>query len=241
MEIFLHWKVIPFDSNGGVPIFDADFQPTSKEKIYKELRRSIITGRCHPGEKLNVNELAATYGSSITPVRDALQMLGQEGLVTIKPYSGYFVAAVTLKELRDMLELRSILELAAVERAVVRITAEQITELEHVHAGYCGDDDESYDRYTDENRRFHCQISEASGNQELAKALGHLHDRLARFMVLRRAGDTQEGTHLRLIKALRSRDSNSARQAMLEELTESHEAIVERVVQEDGALWQISS
>jgi DNA-binding GntR family transcriptional regulator len=166
-------------------------------------------------------------------------MLGQEDLVTIKPRSGYFVTHVTLKQLRDLLELRKILETAAIERAAVHITDEQLEQLQHLHVGYTGDDDESYDRYTDENRQFHYLIAQASGNQELADMLGHLHDRMARFMVLCRVGKTLETRHARLIEALRTRDVEVARQAMLDEVNETRETILEHVIQEDGAFWRL--
>ena len=144
----------------------------SRSRIYRELRRAIIMGHMPPGQRLNVEELATQYNTSATPLRDALQMLHQEGLITIKPRSGYFIAATTLKSLRERFELRQILEVAAIERAVVRITDAQIEQLANVHAGYTGDDDESYDRYTDENRNFHHLLGEASGNSELADLLG---------------------------------------------------------------------
>ncbi len=212
---------------------------TSKIKAYTQLRRSIIMGRRKPGERLLLDELAKSYNTSITPLRDALQMLAQEGLVTIKPRSGYFIRRTTLKELRELLELREILELAAVERAAVRITDECLDQLEHVHAGYTGDDDESYDRYTDENRRFHYLVAEASGNQELAETLGRLHDRLARFMVLRGAGKTQESTHAHIVEALRARDKAAAHQAMLDEIDQTRDAVLDRVIREDGASWHV--
>ena len=198
-------------------------------------------GHHNPGERLDLGALAQSYGTSRTPVRDALQMISQEGLVTIKPRSGYFVTHVTLKQLRDMLELREIVELASVERAVVRITEEQLEQLEHLHTGYTGEDDESYDRYMDENRRFHCLIAEASGNQELAEIVGHLHDRLVRFMVLPRAGETLEPRHTRLIEALRTRDVAVARQAMLDEINETREDILEGVIQDEGASWRLGA
>jgi GntR family transcriptional regulator, rspAB operon transcriptional repressor len=216
-------------------------EDTSKSRVYKQLRRSIITGRCRPDERLNLNELARAYNTSISPLRDALHMLAQEGLVTIKPRSGYFISRTTLKELRDLFELREILELAAVDRATPRITEDYLEKLEHVHAGYTGDDDESYDRYTDENRRFHVLIAEASGNYELAEALGHLHDRLARFMVLRGAGEVQPSIHGRLIEALRKHDAQAAHQAMVAETTATHRAILDRVIQEDGASWHLGA
>jgi GntR family transcriptional regulator, rspAB operon transcriptional repressor len=220
-------------------MLQSDAGETSKDRIYKELRRSIIMGHVRPGERLEIQQLTSYYKSSVTPVRDALQMLAQEGLVTIKPRSGYFVAHVTLKQLRDLLELRELLELAAVERAAQCISEEQLVELEHVHAGYTGDDDLSYDRYTDENRRFHFVVAEASGNSELAAMLGHLHDRLARFMVMRHAGQTQPITHGRIIDALRAHDIATARQAMLAEIQESRSAILDRVMREEGAYWGI--
>lgn len=212
---------------------------TSKTRIYKELRRSIIMGRRVAGERLSLKELAETYQTSITPLRDALQMLSQEGLVTIKPRSGYFITNITLKELRELLEVREILELAAIERAAPRLSHDTLAQLEHVHAGYTGDDDESYDRYTDENRRFHYLIALASGNRELAEMLGRLHDRLARFMVMRGAGKTQEFTHARIIQALAARDASAARQAMLDEINETRQSILDRAIHERGADWAL--
>jgi DNA-binding GntR family transcriptional regulator len=214
---------------------------TSKNLIYRELRRSISAGHLTPGERLDLAALSESYGTSVTPVRDALQMLSQEGLVTIKPRSGYFVTHVTLKQLRDMLELREILEVASIERAAVRITDEQLGQLEHVHAGYAGEDDESYERYMDENKRFHCLIAEASDNHELVEMLGRLHDRLIRFMVLCRVGETLERRHALLIKALRTHEVATARQSMLDEINETRETILERLIQEEGAFWRLGN
>lgn len=212
---------------------------TSKSVIYKQLRRAIIMGHLKPGLKLDVDELARKYGTSVTPVRDALQMLGQEGLVTIKSRAGYFVTHTTLKELRDLLDLREVLEVAAVERAIDRITEEQLQQLEHVHAPYTGDDDESYDRYTDENRRFHYLLAKASGNDQLAETLGRLHDRLARFMVLRHAGRIQPESHARIVAALRSRDKQRAVELTRQELNATRDAILDRVMQEEAANWRL--
>jgi GntR family transcriptional regulator, rspAB operon transcriptional repressor len=212
---------------------------TRKFQIYSELHRSIIMGRCTQGEKLDVRQIARHYGTSITPVREALHMLSQEGLVTIKPHSGYLVTRLTLRQLRDLLDLREILELAAVERAATRITEEQLAALEGVSDGYTGDDDTSYARYTAENRRFHYLLAQAAGNDELAEMVGRIHDRLARFMVIRRAGETMQYTHARIIDTLRAHDRSAARQAMLDELVETREIVLERVIQEEGDGWHL--
>ena len=214
---------------------------TSKRRIYQEIRRAIIMGDSQPGSRLDLEVLAKSHGTSVTPVRDALQMLSQEGLVSIKPRSGYFVTHITLKQLRDLLDLREILEVASIERAAGRITEEQLRELEKVHAGYTGNDDKSYERYMEENRRFHCLIAQASGNRELTDTLGRLHDRLVRFMVLSHMGETLETRHTKLIRALRTRDALAARQAMLDEINETREAILERVIEEEGAYWRLGA
>lgn len=212
---------------------------TSKTRIYREVRRQIIMGHLKPGERLDVEELAERYQTSVTPVRDALQMLSQEGLVKIKPRSGYFVARITLKQLRDMLQLRKILEVSAIEMAALRVTADQITALRNVHAGYTGDDDESYDRYTDENRRFHYLIGLASGNLELAEMIGHLHDRLARFMVLRHGGFSQTLTHAKIVAALEDGDIGAVKAALLEDIDASEGAIMDQVLDEIAPTWHV--
>lgn len=212
---------------------------TSKSLIYKKLRRSIIMGHREPGERLNVEEIADEYNTSVTPVRDALQMLSHEDLVDIKPRSGYFVKSITLKQLRDLLDVRRVLELTAIERAALRATEEQIEEMCHVHAGYTGDDDESYDRYTDENRHFHYLLAKAGGNNELAELVGSLHDRLARFMVMRRAGKTMEITHEKIIEALKAQDVEAARQTLLDDIDRAHEAILDSIMEDDAKSWHL--
>lgn len=213
----------------------------AKHRIYKEVRRAIIVGHMEPGERLNMLDLAQKYQTSVTPVRDALQMLNQEGLVEIKPRSGYFVTRLTLKELRDLLDLREILELASVERAAGTITEEQLRMLESVHGGYTGDDDESYDRYTDENRRFHCLIAAATGNEKLVETLGHLHDRLARFMVIRHAGLDMVESHRRIVAALRAGDAAGARESMQAELIDTRQNVLDFVIRKEGATWHLDS
>lgn len=232
---------LTISSGKGTVVAEVSAVKTSKQRIYKAIRRSIIMGHRKPGDRLNMSSLAETHGTSITPVRDALQMLSQDGLVTIKPRSGYFVTRISLKELRDLLELREILEIAAVERAAPRITSEQLDALASVHAGYTGDDDESYDRYTDENRCFHTLIAEATGNRALTDALGRLHDQLARFMVMRHAGQTMEGPHRAIIEALRTQDVDAARRAMLDEIDETREQILDRVIRDEGAGWHLDA
>lgn len=213
---------------------------TLKQQIYSEIRQSIIMGHRQPGARISIQQLRAQYGTSVTPIREALQMLNQEGLVTIKPHSGYLVTQLTLKQLRDLLDLREILELAAVERAAETVTDVELCELQQSLGDYSGDDDEAYTRYTEENRRFHYLIARATRNRELAEALGHVHDRLARFMVLRRAGAIMKASHERILDALSAHDPQAAKQEMAYELSDAHKVIMDRVIQEQGHTWPLN-
>jgi DNA-binding GntR family transcriptional regulator len=189
-----------------------------------------------------MHAIAEDFGVSVTPVREALQMLDQEGLVITKPRSGFFVTHLTLKQLMDWLDLRGILEVGAVERAASLITDEQLEELEQVHADYSGDDEESLERYINENRRLHCLIAEASGNHQLVEMLGHVHERLARFMVWSHGGQSMlHYRHEHLIEALRTHDPATARQAILDELKEMREVTLERVIREESAFWHLGT
>jgi DNA-binding GntR family transcriptional regulator len=220
-------------------MFPAKQDQTSKNAIYIALRRSIIMGHRKPGERFEVEAIARQYNTSVTPVRDVLQMLGHEGLVDIKQRSGYFVTHTTLKQLRDLFDLRRVLEIAAIEWAAVRVQDDQIAELTKVHAGYTGDDDEAYDRYTDENRYFHYLLARASGNNELAETVSRLHDRLARFMVLRHAGKTMELSHRKIVDALKAHDVETARRALLDDIDDTYDLIMDKVIQEESETWSV--
>jgi len=220
-------------------MFPAKQNQTPKNTIYVALRRSIIMGHCKPGERFEVEAIARQYNISVTPVRDILQMLSHEGLVDIKSRSGYFVTHTTLKQLHDLLDLRRVLEIAAIEWAASLIKDDQIAELTKVHAGYTGDDDEAYDRYTDENRQFHYLLARSSGNNELAETVGRLHDRLARFMVLRHAGKTMEISHKKIVDALEAHEVDAARQALLDDIGGTYDLIMDKVIQEESETWSV--
>ncbi len=213
----------------------------NKHVIYQKIRTDIITGKKKPGERLSIDQLKDVFGTSVTPVRDALQMLSQEDLVTIKPRSGYYITLVSLKELNDMLDLREILELAAVERAAEKITDEQIHLLEKAHAGFTNDDDETYYRYTEENKNFHCLVAKASGNQELARLVSRLHDRMGRYMMIVRPGKYMVEMHGRLIKRLKAHDAAGAKKTLQKELISGKKIVMDRIMQEEADSWHIGT
>src|SRR5512135_1314271 len=93
------------------------------------LRNEILSGRVKPGSILNERELAKQLGVSKTPVRESLTVLDHEGLVRTLPRKGYLVSGYTVQDVHNFFDLRMILESAAVELAVSRITDEELEAL----------------------------------------------------------------------------------------------------------------
>jgi DNA-binding GntR family transcriptional regulator len=146
---------------------------------------------------------------------------------------------MTLKQLRDLLDVRRILENSCVERAALRITEEQIRELRTVQATNGVENLDSYDRYLEENRRFHYLIARASGNRELAELVGQIHDKLARFMLIPHFENTQVVTYKNVIDALEMHDVEAARRTLLEDIDRTHDAILDSVIDDEDRSWHI--
>lgn len=92
--------------------------PGSSTEILDEIRRAILHGGVPPGSLLPVGEVAAVFGVSPIPIREALKTLQGEGLVQHAPRGGYAVAQLTAQELRELYIVRESLELAALAAAV---------------------------------------------------------------------------------------------------------------------------
>ncbi len=95
-----------------------------REVVFKTLRQAIIRGEFQPGERLMEETIAKNLGVSRTPVREAIRMLELEGLVVMIPRRGAEVARITVKDLKDALEVRMALEALSVKLACERIDDE---------------------------------------------------------------------------------------------------------------------
>ena len=86
-------------------------------QIENELREEILAGRLSPGQRISIDTLAAQWGTSSTPVRDAVKRLADLGFLRIAPRSGVFVAELDARKLEEIFELRIALECMAVTKA----------------------------------------------------------------------------------------------------------------------------
>ena len=98
-----------------------------RDVVFNTLRQAILTGEMEPGERLMEIQLANKLGVSRTPIREAIRKLELEGLVIMIPSAE--VAHITVKDMRDVLEVRSALEELAATLACKNVTAEHIEEL----------------------------------------------------------------------------------------------------------------
>ena len=100
-----------------------------RDVVFNTLRQAILTGEMEPGERLMEIQLANKLGVSRTPIREAIRKLELEGLVIMIPRKGAEVAHITVKDMRDVLEVRSALEELATTLACKNVTPEHIEEL----------------------------------------------------------------------------------------------------------------
>src|SRR6516165_10817411 len=98
---------------------------TLSTQVHAVLRSDIIAGRLAPRAMLSEQEIAAGFGISRTPVREAMIKLAEEGLVEIFPQYGSFVAPIKLRDVFDSQFVREALECAAVDKAIDRLDAPQ--------------------------------------------------------------------------------------------------------------------
>jgi DNA-binding GntR family transcriptional regulator len=141
-----------------------------KEEIFETLHKQVIAGKYSPGEWLRQEEIARQMGVSMTPVREALDLLVAAGLAERVPYRGVRVVELSKEEIVEAYGLRLILENLAVKEAAARITPKQVTALnetlEHMK-NQVTLNDMSIARQL--SREFHGRIVEASGNSLLIK------------------------------------------------------------------------
>jgi DNA-binding GntR family transcriptional regulator len=148
--------------------------PTSSLRVSEELREAILSGEFEPGERLRTALLAKRFGSSRTPVREALVQLEGEGLVDIEPRRGALVRSFASADLIDLYEIRALLEPAAAARAAARIEADQLDRLRALVALSDARGGRARGAIDDQiawNQEFHAIVIEAAGSPRLSAAL----------------------------------------------------------------------
>lgn len=184
----------------------------AKEQVYRELKAAILSLELKPGQAIVESVVGELYGISRTPAREALSRLVDEGLVEVVPRKGYFVAPVTLQDVRESYHLRILLEPEAAALSAERGDPQVVMALRH-------NMEQHMQQATVElNREFHLLIAQASGNHRLARLISQLLDDVERVALLDPYMLTPDGSghdeHFVIIEAIQRRDGEAARAGM---------------------------
>ena len=152
------------------------------QQLRDALEQDILLGVYEPGTRLDEVSLAARFGVSRTPVREALAQLSSAGLIEMRPRRGAFVRTVGIRELVEMFEVMAELEALCARLAARRMSARQKNRLVQAHRS-CAQALEAgdADAYYYENEVFHGRIYAGCGNTFLIGQTEQLRNRLKPF------------------------------------------------------------
>jgi DNA-binding GntR family transcriptional regulator len=220
-----------------LPAGKAVEQPVSyAEQVAKMVREAILSGDYPPGERLSEVALSSHLGISRSPIREGLRKLSDEGLVVVHPRRGAFVASYDPDEIRQLMEFRQALDVAAAGLAAKRANPEELdalqTALEAADVAYQGAVSASPPWEAD----FHILILRAAGNKKIFARGMEVHTQLhlARFRSGAQTGSARgvRNEHQAILDALRSGDSTKAESAMRAHLQHAGKRIAEVVGRE---------
>lgn len=146
-----------------------------RHAVLEEVRRRIVAGQWHQGERLFEEQIASDLEVSRNPVREALQALATEGFVELEPRRGARVAVVSAERARELFEVREALEGLVAELAAQRRSAEQLTAMQDlVAAGQEAAARADHAALPALNTAFHHCLGDAAGNTLLADTIARM-------------------------------------------------------------------
>lgn len=191
-------------------------------RIYGAIKQQIIDGQYAPGARITEQHIAAEFDTSRTPVREAMRQLVADGFAVFKPNSGTVVRSWTPTQIREIFDLRFLIESEVAALAAERISDEEIEALVQLQEAIEADPSEPIaDRTTRIgrlNREFHGAIAKASQHERLVSMLAKAIEMPVVQQTFRRYDPQQLARsfshHRELIDAFRARDSAWARCVM---------------------------
>ena len=218
---------------------DLDRSLPSGERVYQGLRYSILRGQLTPNTRLVELNLAAEFGVSRTPVREALKRLSAEGLVTADSSRGMVVRGLTFREVEEIYEVREVLDGLATRLAARRISPEELAKLrlllqamhEHIESG-------QREALVQANVKFHDIIVQAARNDWLALTMRGITDFIHRFSHVSYSNLERNravlAEHGAIIEALERGDGESAEQLAREHVVRARSFLARLSLEREG-------
>lgn len=203
---------------------------TTAQHAVEGLRKALVSGELAPGDRVRQEELAESLGVSLAPVREALAVLEQEGQVTYLPRRGYFVTELDLGDVREIYELRALLEDRAARRALPLLDSDAIGRIElaareWIDAAAQGD----VAAELAANRRFHFGVLGSPDQAHTLRLIRLLWDSTETYRALYYnsplAREESAQAHDRILAAVRERDG----ERLVAELGAHRDAALERM------------
>jgi DNA-binding GntR family transcriptional regulator len=195
---------------------------TRTQRVADGLRQEILTGALVPGQELAFDHLAARYGVSRIPVREALRNLGAEGLVELRPHRAPRVRPYSPDEVQELWWIRELLEPEVARLAVRGATPSLVRSLTRLLGRMEGMGPRPDTvRWLAVNRTFHLAMYAAAGRLQLLRLVTDLFDQSVRYVgVFLRSPEqfrTTNGQHVEILAAFAARDGSR-----LAHLTRTH-------------------
>jgi DNA-binding GntR family transcriptional regulator len=206
---------------------------TLSGEVAERLREAIRSGSIPPGSRLVEQEVAEQLGVSRVPVREAIQMLVDEGMVRKSPHRGAFVFLPTRKEIDEISSLRVVLEQFVVERVVQNWNAAHEQTLRRIVAAMrAGMQEGSYHVIYEQDYAFHRALWEIADHAILIEVVASLRARLSRFLYEAASALSHEhasrhvDSHDELIDILMSSDVAAAQAEITQHILAAKERIL---------------
>ncbi|GAA3534775.1 GntR family transcriptional regulator [Zobellella aerophila] len=204
------------------------------EEVADCVRTMIIEGELKEGQRINEPELCQRLDISRTPLREALKVLHSEGMVTIEPNRGAWVATITPEEIREHFEIISSLERRAAELTAGKATDKDLTRLrqlqEKLERHYQARDRHEY---FEVNQHIHRLIIELAGNETLTQLHHQLMNRVSRGRYLaigvQHRWEESVDEHRALLGALLARDGEQAGRVLAEHVMHTGETLAKEL------------
>jgi len=207
------------------------------ERVYEQLRTRVLTRQEPAGAKLSLHVLAAELGVSRSPVHHALTRLVSEGLLTVRPRRGYYVAPVTAQAVAEGYDVRLALELLAAERAIGSVSIGQLDRFaELLEATDAAISQEQWDAA---NAAFHEHQIDLAGNALLSRFYRELSVNL--MMQVIRGGHVEGHEHLvtehrRIVEAISAGDLPAAERAIREHIETGRRIALDAIDRAGGTI-----
>jgi DNA-binding GntR family transcriptional regulator len=202
--------------------YSAGPTPTDVETIYQTIRTDIIRMRLRPGERLSEKELGLRFGTSRTPVREAIVSLVEDGLIEVWPQRGTYVARISLQAVRRARFVRSALELAIIREAAERGVSEAV--LEEARLAIVDQENARIDpeRFTTADDMFHRTFANGVGYGDIWSVVEHQKAQFDRIRFLSLPNVTPIDhlieQHRTILSAVEARDPDWAERTLREHL-----------------------